>query len=368
MTPKRTGADATGHGWAGAPATRYRPGVGVDAVAAVPGRGRIVRRVVLLVGALVALYLFIPTLGQVLSAWPRLAHLNLLWLAVAVGAEAGSFVCVWWLLALALRASSWFAIATSQLAGNALSRAVPAGAAAGAALQYRMLAASGIDATAAGSALTAVTLMQLATLAAIPVLGLLFSLTGRPLNHGLQAAAWVGLGAFVALVVVGAVLSSSDRAVAWIGAAIQWVRNRARRHHPPLTGLPDELLAERDTVRRALGQRWGSALLASVGKWAFDYFALLACLAAVGARPDPGLVLLAYAAGAVLVMIPITPGGLGFVEAGLTGVLTIAGVAPGDAVLATLAYRLVSFWLPLPTGLGAYAVFRRRNRRPLPAA
>jgi uncharacterized protein (TIRG00374 family) len=164
------------------------------------------------------------------------------------------------------------------------------------------------------------------------------------------------------------VLVSSDRAVAWIGAAIQWVRNRARRRRPPLTGLPDELRAERDTVRRALGERWASALLASVGKWAFDYFALLACLAAVGARPDPGLVLLAYAAGAVLVMVPITPGGLGFVEAGLTGALTLAGVAPGDAVLATLGYRLVSFWLPLPTGLGAYAVFRRRVRRPLPAA
>jgi len=57
-----------------------------------------------------------------------------------------------------------------------------------------------------------------------------------------------------------------------------------------------------------------------------------------------------------------------FVEAGLTGVLALAGVSAGDAVLATLSYRLVSFWLPLPSGLLSYAVFRRRYRAELKAA
>jgi uncharacterized protein (TIRG00374 family) len=330
-------------------------------------RAKGVRRVVLLIAGLVVLYLFAPTIGEVLSQWPRLAHLNLLWIAVAVGAEALSFACVWWLLAVALRATKWFAIATSQLAGNALSRVVPAGAAAGATLQYRMLAASGIDPAAAGSALTATTLLQLATLAAIPVVSLLLSLTGRPVNHGLREAAWIGLGLFVVLCAVGAVLLLSDRAIERIGAAIQWLRNHLFRHRPPMHDFPRELRAERDLVRQGLGERWRSALAASVGKWTFDYFALLACLAAVGAQPDPGLVLLAYAAGAVLAMVPITPGGLGFVEAGLTGVLALAGVPTGDAVLATLGYRLVSFWLPLPAGVAAYAAFRIRTRRPVTA-
>jgi uncharacterized protein (TIRG00374 family) len=341
--------------------------VSVDPSEAALRRGRLLRRVALLGAALVALYLFAPTIGEVLSAWPRLTHLNMLWIVIAVAAEAASFVCVWWLLAVALRASRWFAIATSQLAGHALSRVVPAGAAAGATLQYRMLAASGVEAPTAGSALTAVTIVQLATLAAIPPLGLLLSVGGQPISRGLREAAWVGLVAFVALLALGAVLAVSDRAVARIGATIQWLRNTALRHRSPITGLPDRLREERDLVSQAMGTRWRAALLASAGKWAFDYAALLASLAAVGARPRPGLVLLAYAAGAVLAMVPITPGGLGFVEAGLTGVLALAGVAPGDAVLATLSYRLVSFWLPLPAGLGAYLLFRVRNRQSLPA-
>ena len=56
----------------------------------------------------------------------------------------------------------------------------------------------------------------------------------------------------------------------------------------------------------------------------------------------------------VLAMIPITPGGLGFVEAGLAGLLVVAGVDGGRAALAVLAYRLVSYWLPLPIGGAAY--------------
>ena len=43
----------------------------------------------------------------------------------------------------------------------------------------------------------------------------------------------------------------------------------------------------------------------------------------------------------MLAQIPVTPGGLGFVEAGLTAMLALAGVNAGDAVLATFAYRAV---------------------------
>jgi uncharacterized protein (TIRG00374 family) len=63
-------------------------------------------------------------------------------------------------------------------------------------------------------------------------------------------------------------------------------------------------------------------------------------------------------------MIPITPGGLGFTEAGLTAMLTLAGVPSQDALLATLAYRLFNYWLPLPAGVVGYILFRRRYGRP----
>jgi uncharacterized protein (TIRG00374 family) len=71
-------------------------------------------------------------------------------------------------------------------------------------------------------------------------------------------------------------------------------------------------------------------------------------------------VLLAYAAAGILALIPITPGGLGVVEASLSGLLILAGVPGGKALVATLAYRLASYWLPLLAGAVAYVLFRRR--------
>jgi uncharacterized protein (TIRG00374 family) len=117
----------------------------------------------------------------------------------------------------------------------------------------------------------------------------------------------------------------------------------------------------------SLGARWRSALLAAVGNWLLDYFALVCALKACGVDPRMSLVLLAYAVAAVLGMVPITPGGVGFVEAGLTAMLVLAGVPSEKALLATLAYRIASYWLPLPAGLGAHFLFRHRyGRSPSP--
>jgi uncharacterized protein (TIRG00374 family) len=125
--------------------------------------------------------------------------------------------------------------------------------------------------------------------------------------------------------------------------------------------MADRLLASRNLVRGSLSASWKVAVPAAFGNQFFDYLALETSLLAVGADVNLFLVLLAYVAAAVLAMIPITPGGLGFVEAGLTGVLALAGVSPEHAVLATLLYRLFSYWLPLPAGLVASVLFGRRH-------
>ena len=135
-----------------------------------------------------------------------------------------------------------------------------------------------------------------------------------------------------------------------VGRAAQWVRNRVASRPRRARDLPARLLRERDVVQEVLGRKWWQALLVATGRWLLDYATLLAALNAVGAHPRPSLVLLAFFAAQLLGTLPLTPGGLGFVEAGLTGTLALAGVRRGQAVLATLAYRLVSFWLPIPAG------------------
>ena len=122
--------------------------------------------------------------------------------------------------------------------------------------------------------------------------------------------------------------------------------------------LPDRLVEERNTLAHTLGQHWRRAVVLSVSRVLFDYLALLAAVAAVGAHPRPSLIVVAYVSAVVLALIPITPGGLGFVEAGLTGVLTLAGIPASEAVLATLLYRLAAYWIPMIAGPFAYVLFR----------
>ena len=113
---------------------------------------------------------------------------------------------------------------------------------------------------------------------------------------------------------------------------------------------------------RCWARQWWQALLLSAGRLAFDYLCLLAALRATGSHPRPSLILVAYAVAGVVGMIPATPGGLGLVEASLTGLLVLAEVNSSQALLATLTYRLASYWVPLFAGPIAYGLFRMRYR------
>jgi uncharacterized protein (TIRG00374 family) len=323
-------------------------------------RRAILGRLTLLAITLIALYILWPGLLKVFRAWPELLRLNPIWFVAMFGAEVASFACIWMLQRLALRTDQWFGVATAQLAGNAFSRIVPGGAAAGGAISYRLLVTADLPAATVGTGLAAASIISTGTLFSLPLLALPAVLAGRPVPRGLAQSAWLGGVVFLLALAVGAVFVTTDGPLRATGRAIQAVRNRLRRSREPGTDLPDRLVAERDLVRGTLGRRWWVALLSGLGNWLFDYVALLAALAAVGSRPRPTLVLFAYVSSMVLGMIPITPGGLGFVEAGLTATLHLAGVSTGDAVLATLAYRMVSYWLPLPAGLVAATLHRRR--------
>ena len=329
-----------------------------------PKRSRRVRRLAgrgfFLVVTFVSLYLLWPSLSEVFTSWRSLSELRPEWVAVAVVVEAGSFVATWELQRVALQSKRWFGVATSQLAGNAFGRIIPGGMAAAGALQYQMLVRAGLPGGRIASSLTAVSVLLFGTVLAMPVLSLPAILGGTPVAEGLAQAAYLGAGVFVLMLAAGAAVFVWNLPLELAGRATEWTLDRTVRRHRPVRGLPERLLHERDALRRAFGARWKAAVVASAGKWILDYLALLACLRAVGAEPNPSLVILAYVAAAFLGMIPLTPGGLGFVEAGLTGLLVLAGVSAGAAVVATLAYRLISFWLPIPAGGAAYVLFRRR--------
>jgi uncharacterized protein (TIRG00374 family) len=66
-----------------------------------------------------------------------------------------------------------------------------------------------------------------------------------------------------------------------------------------------------------------------------------------------GTIVAGFAIGYLFLIVSPTPSGIGFVEGGLPIVLTSLHVPFEQGLIVTLAYRAVSFWMPL--GLGAIA-------------
>src|SRR5258705_4346606 len=153
----------------------------------------------------VAIDLVFPAITEVLASWPRLSTLNPWWFTAAVGAQVAHFTCTFALQRLALRTKAWFPVITSQLAGNAVTLIIPGGAAVGAAVQFRMLEASGRDTSSTVAGLTAFSFLGVGGLLALPVFALPVILVGAPTNRGLVNAAILGAVGVVVFAALGAV-------------------------------------------------------------------------------------------------------------------------------------------------------------------
>jgi uncharacterized protein (TIRG00374 family) len=263
--------------------------------------------------------------------------------------------------AIALGARDWFSVVLSQLAGNAFNRVTPGGGATGTALQANMLADAGFDVAHAATALTVQSVLSTAAIVALPVFALPFVIAGTQVPSGLLASIWIGIPVFLLMVGIGIAMFVADRPLLALGHAVAWTRCKLHRGTTMDDELGARLLNSRNLIRHDLGPRWEVALGASLLKWLLEYAVLVLTLFGLSANPNPALVLLAFVAASVLGLIPFTPGGLGFVEAGLAATLALAGISTGDALVATLVYRLLTFWLPIPIGAVASFVFRRRH-------
>ena len=188
-------------------------------------------------------------------------------------------------------------------------------------------------------------------LLALPVLAIPAAFLGPPLAHDLQLGLEFSLVVGGLLVGLGYAMLKWDRfargASCLVGRLVALVRRKTHAER-----VANRLVEERDQVADALDKRWIRALTSAAASRMADYAVLVASLVAVGAQVRPSLVLVAYVAAMALGMIPITPGGVGIVEAGLTGLLVLAGrsVGPGRRRHAAVPAGVVL--VPDPGGAG----------------
>ena len=304
-----------------------------------------------------AVHLVLPQLAGLRSTAEALARAAWWLPLVVIVLEAVSYIAYGELSLALLRGQGEHAsrglVQRATVVGASLGRTLPGGSTTALAVLIRTLRRAGVDATSATIALGSSGAISSVTLALlVPVAALVAMAGGQAGGVTLGALATAG----VIVLAVGTLPVAARSPEGLAGAVGQLVRRVVpRRWQGRLS--PDRaqraVAAALWDVRRLLGQPrlLRTALGLAALNWLLDAAVLAVVAMTIGAgTPLPSL-LLVYILGQLTAAVPLTPGGVGVVEAAMTAAFVAAGAPAPDATATVLGWRLVSHWLPIGVGL-----------------
>ena len=105
--------------------------------------------------------------------------------------------------------------------------------------------------------------------------------------------------------------------------------------------------------------RGGLAVLGAAGYWAASIGVLWASFHAFGVHVPLAVVVQGFFLGMVANLFPLAPAGVGAVDAGMIGAFVLFGIPEETVFPAILVFRLVAFWMPIPSGIVAFFQLRK---------
>jgi uncharacterized protein (TIRG00374 family) len=258
----------------------------------------------------------------------------------------------------------------SSQASTAVSNTVPAGAAFGLGTTAAMYNSWGFKRRPITLSLLVTGLWNNFTKLALPIVALaLVVISGDP-GGGLVLASVIGVLALATFIVLFAAILRSERAAFRIG---EWGSNfvnrfRARRRKDPIGGFGHTLVKFRSETIHLVRYRGFALTITTIISHLSLFLVLLVALRHVGvsnAEISWQEALATFSFVRLLAAIPITPGGVGVVELGMTAGLVAAGGegVEEQVVAATLLFRALTFLPPIPIGAVCYLIWRRQVAR-----
>ena len=300
-------------------------------------------------------YLVIPELIGARRDLYLLGGINGAWVAAGLVLEGLSLFC-YALLTRALLPPSAPKLSLSRLfridmSAAAVAHVIPAGTVGSAGIGYKLFTNEGIAGTdvgvmmatkGMGSTVVLNVLLWLSLVISIPLKGF------HPIYVTAAIVSAVLLAAFATLVF--GITRGEKRAVRIfraIGKPVPGVgADRMEQIVLQASASLRALVGNRAVLRNAL--IWASL------NWLLDAASLWCFVAAFGGFANPVGLFAAYGIANVLGALPITPAGLGVIDTVTPVLLVSFGLTRSVATLGVLAWRLVNFWLPIPTGAAAY--------------
>ena len=331
------------------------------------GRVSVGARVVTLILLGLAVHLLLPQLAALERSAQVLRTMSPWLVGLAFAAQALSYLSSGYLLAALVRSTGdRLSLARGTMVFTAASTIglIGGGPVGNVAATYRWLSRSGVSASGAALAGWVPTLFYNAALVGVGIFGLSHLLLGGQLS----TLELVGFGFTLLVLLLGVALAvwGARHRPQLIGGvdrlARVWDRLRRRRHDPGGVAAGVGRVIEGWEMLRRGG--WRGPAAAALLNTGFDMLTLYLFFAAAGHAVGLGLLLTGYGLPLLLGRISFLPGGVGVVEGTMAAVYASLGIPASVTVVVTLAYRLVSFWLPLVLGLPIIAYLDRRTPQP----
>jgi uncharacterized protein (TIRG00374 family) len=315
---------------------------------------------------------FLPTIANYGAVWDVVQDLSWRWIAALLAATAlnlATFAPPWM---VALPGLSFVQAMTVTQASTALSIVVPGGIAAGIAGSYGVLRAWGFPLRDVTRAVTLTGLWNQFLNLSFPIVAIFLLAVYGESTAALATVAFVGAGVLGVLVVGFALVLLSRRLAEDIGddAArfANWALGTIRRGPVGWSGASFERF--RAEAGDFLERRWHLLTAAALAGQLTVFLLLLLSLRALGVSSSEVSAHEAFAAWSlvrIIASIPLTPGGIGIIELGLTGALVGFGGDNASVVAAVLVYRFLTTVPTLLLGLAAAFTWRRQGVRMTPA-
>jgi uncharacterized protein (TIRG00374 family) len=329
-----------------------------------------------LVGLVALVLIFvkvIPQIGSYEEAFAAIKAMNAFDIAVIVGAVALYLVVYGFPFMAAVPGLRYPPSFQLNQGAFAISNGVPAGGAFGLGVQYAMLASYTVQPTVATAAIGATGVWSIFVTLGLPVFGLMAIAASGTISAGsyLYIGA-LGLAVLLVMVVGFALIMRSEelatRLGGWGNAVARPAMRLIKKDAPDL--VPAVLKFRTDTVE-LVTKRWHVITVSQVAVSLCQFAIFYAALRGVEGSGTPTPFLVAFGAWAVAqigIMIPLTPGGLGTVDAFMISLLTAMGVSTGDATAADLVWRAASFVPQIAIGVICLVTWSKRAARTFAAA
>ena len=319
------------------------------------------------IAIVVATFVFVlPRIADYRDVWGAVTMLSWTDIALLLGAtllNLATFAPPWMAALPGLRFRQAFVVTQASTASTYVA---PAGVAVGMALSFTMLRAWGFASPAVGLAVALTGVWNQLAMLAFPTIALALLALAGGAHAALDTVALVGL-AILAVVVAGfAAGLSSDRLARRVGDLAARIASWGLRllRKKPVDRGGEAFVRFRNRTNRLLKRRWHVLTLATLAGQLTVFLVLLVSLRVLGVTAGEVSTVEAFAAWALIRLlgsIPITPGGLGVVELGLTTALVRFGGGQVDVVAAVLVFRFLTMVPTLLIGLLAGATWKRHR-------